>query len=112
MIKLIETSLGKYSVSGFLQTGFLWKTKEMNWERALAQAIYVGGRFRLPKLEECIVLHNETNAFDDLGEGWVLWCLDEYEENADCSYIYDCSGLLTGHWNKQEKFNAVSVRRE
>ena len=107
----VEASIGRYKITNFLQTGFLFKNSEMNWNSAINEAGKIeGGGWRLPTLEECITIHNETDAFDDLEGEWILWCQDQSIDNKDCAYIFDPSGSLTGFWNKKDEFKAIAVK--
>ena len=112
MSKIVETTLGRFNVSNLLTTGLLFKKTEMDWETAFEKAAKHGGRWRLPTLAECQVIHSETDAFDNLEEDLVLWCLEEYTENLECAFIYDSSGILTGHWNKKELYYAIAIKQE
>ena len=110
-ITKIETSLGRFKITSFLKKG-LFKNSEMNWDSALNEAGKIeDGGWRLPTLEECITIHNETEAFDDLKGKWVLWCQDQYSENTDCAYIFDQGNILTGFWNKKDKWNAIAIKQ-
>lgn len=112
MNKIIETSIGRFSISVPLRTTGLFGSGMVSWNSAVEAAARLGEGWRLPTLQECESIHLETDAFDSIEGDWVLWCMEEYEENPDCAYIYDSAGVMTGHWNKDEEFNAVAVRTE
>jgi hypothetical protein len=107
---VISTSLGDFQISDHLTSGLIFKSKEMSWDNANDAARRKGSAWFLPTLEQISAIHAESNFFDDINGDNVYWCIDQYEENFDCAYIYDLQGVLTGHWNKSENYMAIAIK--
>ncbi len=109
MITTISSSNGDFQLSELLSTGLIFKSNEMNWESAMQAASKLGDGWRLPTFAEFEILQTETELISQYD--MVFWSHDEYEENTECAYIWDMSGILTGHWNKEEScYYAFAIR--
>jgi hypothetical protein len=109
MITTISSSNGDFQLSELLKTGLIFKSSEMNWKNAMEAAKKLGDGWRLPTFAEFKILQTETELISQYD--MVFWSYDEYEENTECAYIWDISGILTGHWNKEESsFQAIAIR--
>jgi hypothetical protein len=98
--QIVRTSLGNFLISEHLTKGLIFKDREMNWYSALEAVRKKGSAWSLPTLEQISTIHEESNFFDDIDGENVYWCLDEYEENLDCAFVYDLQVVMTGHWHK------------
>ena len=108
--RIVETSLGTFQLSEPLKKGWLFKSDTLTWIDAMTAARDKGSAWSLPTLEQMAAIHAETDFFDDISAENVYWCNDQYEEDFDCAYIYDLSGVLTGVWNKTGNFNALALK--
>jgi hypothetical protein len=111
-MKTFNCPSGNFQISEKLHKGFsIFKSEEMCWDDAKIVAEKLGTGWRLLFFYEFEILRNESSILNDYGDS-VFWTLTEDEENNQCAYIYDTSAeaILSGVWNKNDKWNVLAIK--